>query len=84
MTKKVDTDENFMTRAALEISDYMVSDCTVEQLKRISSFVSEYDVTEIISIEGESVKGEKFMEFYPDEEKLQELIIQLFFELKKK
>lgn len=83
VTHKVDTDENFITRAALDVSDYIISDCTVEQLKRISSFVSDYKVTEIKSIEGESKKGEKFMEFYPDEDKLQELIIELFFELKK-
>lgn len=83
VTHKVDTDENFITRAALDVSDYIISDCTVEQLKRISSFVSDYKVTEIKSIEGESKKGEKFMEFYPDEDKLQELIIELFFEPKK-
>lgn len=82
-TRKIDTDSNFITKAALEISDYMVSDCTAQQLKRISEFVSDYDVTTIRSIEGESVKGEKFMEFYPDEEKLQELIIELFFEPRK-
>lgn len=83
VTHKIDTDENFITRAALDVSDYIISDCTVEQLKRISSFVSDYKVTEIKSIEGESKKGEKFMEFYPDEDKLQELIIELFFEPKK-
>lgn len=83
VTHKVDTDENFITRAALDVSDYIISDCTVEQLKRISSFVSDYKVTEIKSIEGETKKGEKFMEFYPDEDKLQELIIELFFEPKK-
>jgi len=83
VTNKVTTDDNFITRAALEISDYMVSDCTVDQLKRISAFVSEYSLSDIRSIEGESIKGEKFMEFYPDEEKLQEMIIELFFEPKK-
>lgn len=83
VTHKIDTDENFLTRVGLDVADYIVSDCTVEQLKRICSFVSDYKITEIRGLEGESKQGEKFMEFYPDEEKLQELIIELFFEPKK-
>ncbi len=29
--------------------------------------------------EGEVVRGEKFMEFYPDEQKLQRLVVDLLF-----
>jgi len=83
VTEKVESDEGFLTDAAREISDYMVSDCTVSQLERIAQFVSEHDIGEIKNIEGESKVGEKFMEFYPDEDKLQAMIIDLFFEAKK-
>ncbi|MBE6789491.1 MAG: hypothetical protein E7539_07550 [Ruminococcaceae bacterium] len=83
VTEKVDSDEGFLKDAAREISDYMVSDCTVSQLERIASFVSKHDISEIKNIEGKSEVGEKFMEFYPDEDKLQAMIIDLFFKPKK-
>ena len=81
--ESVEQDEGFITDAAVKLADYMVSDCTVNQLERIADFIAENKVGEIRTVEGESKLGEKFIEFYPDEASLQALIIEMFFEPKK-
>ena len=43
----------------------------------------EYKINDIISPEGENVMGEEYMEFYLDEEKLDEMIVRLFYAPKK-
>ena len=40
---------------------------------------SDYEIVEIVSPEGENVLGEKYYEFHVDEEKLDELIVRLFY-----
>ena len=40
---------------------------------------ADYELVEIVSTEGENTRGEKYMEFYVDEEKLDELILRLFY-----
>lgn len=73
-------DSGFGLRTMLKISDYMVSDCNASRLSDLLEEASTYKFVGIDTIEGESVAGEQFMEFYPDEEKLQQLIINLFYE----
>lgn len=73
-------DKEFGAGALLKASDYMVSDCTISALSDLLEEASGYTFVGIDTIEGESVPGEKFMEFYPDEEKLQQLIIDLFYQ----
>ena len=61
----------------------MVSDCSVDVLAALTNRYSEYTLNEIVSPEGENVKGERYMEFYADEEKLDELILRMFYAPKK-
>lgn len=39
----------------------------------------DYEVKNIITPEGENVLGEEFYEFYVDEDKLNDLVIELFY-----
>ena len=82
LSETVEKDDEFISRVGLKLAEYMVSDCTVAQLERIADFVSEYDTGDIREIEGKSSVGEQYMEFYPDEEALQKMIIELFYEPK--
>lgn len=72
-------DESFIPTATLKLSDYMASNCTVNQLEDIFGKISSYDFNGIVNIEGESRKGEEFIEFYPDEESLKNLAVVLFY-----
>jgi LCP family protein required for cell wall assembly len=80
--KSISEDEDFIMNTSLEIADHMVTDCTTAQLERIYETVNTYQTTEIRTIEGESVKGDNFMEFYADEDALQRLVLDLFYEAK--
>lgn len=72
--------EDFTLSALMELNDYMVSDFSVEQLSDFSDRLQDYGVAEYRTLEGESVVGDEFMEFYPDEGKLEEMIVGLFYD----
>lgn len=73
-------EENFSTRALSELSNYLLSDCTVNKLSDLVSDTIDFKMAEIESVEGTAVKGKEFMEFYPDEQALKDLVVRLFFE----
>lgn len=75
-------DEEFIVKASVKMADYMVSDYSVNQLQVFLKKISEYGI-EINSINGKSVLGEKFMEFYPDKDSITQTVIDLFYEPKK-
>lgn len=72
-------DEAFIVDASLKLSDYMVSDRSVTQLQEVMRKFREYEFSGIIDIEGESKKGEEYMEFYPSSESLLKIVIDLFY-----
>lgn len=75
----VKNDESFIVDASMKISDYIVSDYTISQLQKLFEMTIECDFTDICTIKGESVIGEEYMEFYPDENSIDELIVKLFY-----
>lgn len=75
-----DSDDNFISSTLLEVNDYMVSDCSVNQLSAFSEMLREYGVSEYLTLEGETVIGEEHVEFYADEDALQKLVVSLFYE----
>lgn len=79
LSAKLQTEDGFGTRLASKLADYSESDLTTTQLSNLSERLKGYPFTAIYTIEGEAVVGEKFMEFYPDDAALQELVIRLFF-----
>lgn len=76
--KCVETDSEFVLDASAQMSEYLVSDCTVNQLQTLFEKLTSYQFDEIHSIEGESVVGEQFMEFYADETSVRALVTKLF------
>ena len=77
--EKVREDENFVLTAWDKVAEYTVSDCYEQELLEIYEKISEYEYLGTDRIEGKSVVGERFMEFYPDEKALKELIIKTFY-----
>ncbi len=80
--KLADSDESFIQRAALKVTDYIVSDCSVNKLESLLKNLTSYELSEIINIQGESVKGEEFMEFYPDEASVEKAVVDCFYKVK--
>ncbi len=75
-------DADFIANTAAKLGDFLVSDRSVTRLQELAEKITEYEFTGIVSIEGESKVGEKFMEFYANEDSLKQTVISLFYELK--
>lgn len=80
LTARAEGDAEFLLEALLAASEYLVSDCTVEKLSALSEELGEWGVLEYLTLPGEAVRGEEFMEFYVDEQALQELVVDVFYE----
>ena len=77
--EKAKNDSDFILDASVQLSDYIVSNYSVNQLENLVENLSEYEFTEVHTIDGESRVGEKFMEFYADEDSVTELVLDLFY-----
>ena len=62
------------------LSRYMVTDITVDEVSYLAPQMAGYSLGEIHTLEGTTVTGEEFEEFYPDEEALYRLILEVFYE----
>lgn len=72
-------DGTLYSRVALEMTDYIVSDCSGNKLETLLEKVSEYNLDTILSIDGKNVKGKEYMEFYPDMDSVKEIVVECFY-----
>ena len=75
-------DEQFVINTVLQVEEYIVSDRTPTQLQDMAKRFREYEFTGIQNLEGESKKGEEYMEFHVDEEATKKLVADLFYQPK--
>ena len=75
----LDQEEGFVVRAYEQVSDYIVTDCTVAILSRLAEDFGDYPLADTLSLKGENKQGAEFMEFYADEEALDQLILERFY-----
>ena len=73
----------FLVKTYDAMIPYMVTDCTVTTISGFVDRYSDYTVNPPVTPEGESVMGEEFYEFHADEQKLDDLILGMFFAPKK-
>lgn len=73
---------NFLLKVYDQVSDYLVSDCSIQVINGLLSRCADYSQGQILSPQGENVLGEDHYEFYVDEEALQELVLSLFYSQK--
>jgi LCP family protein required for cell wall assembly len=78
--EKINNDSSFVLTLMGLASDYMVSDMTVNELSDFANVFTEYTDNGTVDIPGESVKGERYMEFYPDDESLRQTVLDLFYD----
>ena len=73
-------DHDFIHRSLLELSSYITSDMTINQMSDLGDIMETCTLNPFVTIDGEAVVGEEFMEFYADEDSLNEVLISLFTE----
>ncbi|MDE7177947.1 MAG: LCP family protein [Lachnospiraceae bacterium] len=66
----------------MAVTPQMVTDISMDRAAYLASIQSNYtfDENDFYLLKGETVMGEEFEEFYPDEEALYELILDVFYE----
>ena len=79
----MEKDATFLVDAYEEISPYVVSDCSTTTISNVLSHYQNYEISRIVTPEGENVLGEEYYEFHVDEEALDALILELFYRPKK-
>ena len=79
LRSKADNSSTFALSTYEEISSYIVTDMSTTVFSNMLQRYSDYDFARIVSPEGENVLTEKYYEFHLDDEKLDDLILQLFY-----
>ncbi|MBR3842928.1 MAG: LCP family protein [Christensenellaceae bacterium] len=80
--KKREASPNFFVSAFRDAADYIVTDCTSNSIATLIENYGEYSLGSFYSPAGENILGDKYYEFYIDEEALKELALSLFYEEK--
>ena len=80
--KCINDDSEFIAKASVKISDYIVTDRSVTQLQSLANKFSEYEFAGMISFEGESKIENQHVAFYPDKNSIRKTVMELFYEPK--
>ena len=82
--EKLEGDGEFAVELTVQMSEYIISDRSVTQMQELLSKFSAYEFNETLYLEGENKVGEKFMEFYPDEDSITEVVVKAFYRVSDK
>ena len=82
---RIKTKENssFILNLYEQVLPYIVTDCSVNTIGGMLERFDGYTINEIITPDGYNVMGKEYFEFYVDAEKLDALILKLFYAPKK-
>ena len=76
---RLDQSENFVLSTYEKVAPYIISDLPLSTLSGMVERYKDYEISQILSLEGDNVLGEEYYEFYVDEEKLEDLTLRLFY-----
>ena len=76
---KYDAESDFLLSVYEEVEPYIVTDCSTNAIAGLLNKYGAYEIGQILSPKGENVMGEKYFEFYVDQENLMDLVIELFY-----
>lgn len=77
--KKQEQSPDFIANAYRNVSDYIVTDCSVNAVSGMIDRYGRYSIGEVLTPPGENVMGNEYFEFYVDEAELDALILRLFY-----
>ena len=73
-------DADFALDMAVTLSDYLVSDMTVNQMSDFANDLIEYTDLGVQETAGQNTMGEEYMEFHVDRDALERQVVSLFYE----
>lgn len=75
----VNNDSSFSQDALIAVGDYLIANTDTYGLSDIMNELLSYELLDAVKLEGTAKKGDMFIEFYPDEDKLEEFCINTFY-----
>ena len=79
LKQSVSDSAGFVLNTYEQTSDYIVTDCSSSALTALVNRCAGYTLGDVVSIEGENVKGEQYMEYHVDEEALDRVILKYLY-----
>ena len=76
----INVTDTFLLSAYDQIAEYSVTNCDTSFISALSRKIGTYSYAGAISPKGDAQVGEKYMEFYADEEDLINILIELFYD----
>lgn len=75
----MEASSSFVVNTYDAVDEYMVTDCSVKAMTAFADRYAAYTLGDVVSIKGENVNGEKYMEYHVDEEALDQVILQYLY-----
>ena len=72
-------DVDFLSNLYEELEPYIVTDCSINAMGGLLDRYMDYEIIDAVSPEGENIVVDGHYEFHADEEKLDALIVELFY-----
>lgn len=72
-------DPEAVSELMVQIEDYYYSNCTAEELAEIAGWMSGESFVEFCELPGKSVQGEQYIEYYADDEEIQQIVLDMFY-----
>lgn len=82
INSRIKSDDEFLVKLVDTMDDYVVYDSSDKKMLKFAEKFEDYEFLGIREIKGESKIGQEFIEFYADEESIQEIVMDLFYEPK--
>lgn len=77
--ERLSGEEDFSASSLMDLSEYVLTDMSINRIDSLADQLVSYTSCGVAEIQGESVKGEEFMEFHVDEQLLQRQVVDLFY-----
>ena len=69
-----------LTELTLSLGDSFQKDYAVNQLQKLADWLLEAKIENFVTIDGEALVGQEFMEFYLDQSSLEKVVNSLFYQ----
>ena len=76
---RIEADEEFILELIQTTGKYVAYDSSEQKMQLFAQKFDEYEFLGIREIEGQSRMGEEFIEFYPDDDSVWEIVLDLFY-----
>ena len=80
LSTTLQNDAGFALKMANTLAEYSMSDLIPEELANLAERLEKEEYKGIVTTPGEAIRPARYIEFYPYETNLKEIVLQLFFE----